>query len=430
MTKYRRTKMYIERNKKLKEERRAEKYKDNDNFGRVMTTQHFIDALTKCRKGVSWKGSVQIYTANAISQIYSSREELLKGKLPALTSIKRIVLYERGKRRVICPITISDRMIQRVLCDNALVPRLRDILIYDNGASMKDKGVDFTRKRLMHHIEGAIRDYGTEFYALTFDFKGFFDSIPHRTCLNVLSDTFIDTYIRSITMDIIKSYQKSMIQRIKDKASREEHMALLENNKLCGITLGSQVSQIMALVVPNKLDHYIKDEAGVKHYVRYMDDGVIFSDSKEYLHSLYAKMRAICDELGLTFNDKKTRIVKVSRGFVFMKIRYNVTKTGGIVRRLTKAGIIRMRRKIKKFRRLVDTGAMTMDDVFNSVQSWFAHARIAKSYHAQKNMTKLYNELFDGYKLTKKYQHVKGGKNGELLQDDRWRDFRWDSDAA
>lgn len=430
MTKYRRTKLYLERNKTLKVQRRAEKYKDNDNFGSVITTQHFVDALVKCRKGVSWKGSVQIYTANAVTHIHCTRGQLIHGKLPELASIKRIVLYERGKKRIICPIIISDRMIQRVLCDYALVPRIKDTLIYDNGASMKGKGVDFTRKRLMHHLKGAIKDFGPNFYALTFDFKSFFDSIPHKTCLDVLKKIFSDRYIIGLTIGIIKSYQRSTIKNIRNKSVREKQMALLDANMMHGITLGSQVSQIMALVVPNKLDHYIKDVAGVRHFIRYMDDGVIFSNSKDFLHRLYEQMKKICAELGLRFNDKKTKIVKVSNGFVFMKVRYHVTETGKIVRTLAKAGIVRMRRKLKKFRRLVDALAMTMDDVFNSIQSWFAHSYIANAYHARKNMTKLYNELFDGYRLTKKYQHVKGGRNGELLQVDKWRDFRWDCIAA
>lgn len=40
-------------------------------------------------------------------------------------------------------------------------------------------------------------------------------------------------------------------------------------------------------------------------------------------------------------------------------------------------------------------------------------------------MIKLYNELFDGYRVTKKYEHIKGGKNGELLQTDKWHEYRW-----
>ena len=431
MRKYRRAKQRILRDKRIKNEKRSAKYNSVDDFEKVMLTQNFVQALQKCRKGVTWKGSVQVYTQNFVTEINDARESLLvKGVLPPLTSTKRIELYERGKRREIVPITISDRMIQRVLCDYALVPRLQPTLIYDNGASMKGKGVDFTRKRMDKHLRKAIRQYGTDFYALTFDFKSFFDSIPHQTCLKVLTKYFTDRRIIGLTLAIIRSYQKSMLNTIKDRAERERLRKIIENNQSVGICLGSQVSQIMALVVPNMLDHYIKDRVGVKHYIRYMDDGVILSDDKEFLHKLYAEMKQICEELGLRFNEKKTKIVPVRKGFTFLKIQYRVLPTGKVLKRLTRAGTVRMRRKLKKFKHLVDKGEMTMDDVYNSIQSWVAHSAIADSYKTRRSMLRLYNDLFGGYKMTKKYNHIKGGRNGELLQADKWQHLRWSCDAA
>ena len=430
MTKYQRARARIMRDKKRKAEIRSEKFKYNDNFDSVITMQHFVEALGKCRKGVSWKGSVQKYTHNAIVEIDRTVKSLKNGVLPELSSVNRIVLYERGKRREIVPITIRDRMTQRVLCDNALVLVLQNSLIYDNGASMKGKGVDFARQRLVGHLRKAVKEYGSEFYILTFDFKSFFDSIPHQTCLDVLNQNFTDRYIKGLTMAIIKSYEKSVINRTYTGEERDKLLERLNNNQSHGICLGSQISQIMALVVPNKLDHYVKDQRKFKHYIRYMDDGMVISDNKETLHQLYAEMKKIADELGLTFNDKKTRVVKSTRGFVFMKVRYRITPTGKIVSTLTKAGIVRMRRKLKKFRHLVDDGCMTLDDVYNSMQSWLAHTKVAMSYHAKRNMLKLYNDLFDGYKLTKKYEHIKGGKDGDLLQADKWHDLRWSGYAV
>lgn len=430
MRKYQRAKRRIARDKARKLERRKSLYKDNDDFNQVMTMQNMCDALKKCRKGVNWKGTVQEYTEHAVIEMYNAYSSLHNGKLPNLTSTSRIILYERGKKREIVPITIRDRMTQRVLCDQALVPVLKNKLIYDNGASMKDKGVEFTRQRLNLHIRQAIKEYGSEFYALVFDFKGFFDSIPHKTCLNVLKDSFTDKYIQGLTMAIIKSYEKATIQCIKDEHRKAERLRILNSNLSKGICLGSQVSQIMALAAPNNLDHFVKDICGVKYYIRYMDDGIIFSNSKAYLHDLLEKMKQICNKLGLTFNIKKTRIVKVSKGFVFMKVRYRVTNTGKIVRTLTRAGIVRMRRKLKKFRKLVDDRKMTLDDVYNSMQSWLAHADVALSYHTKRSMLKLYNKLFHGYRITKKWEHMKGGRNSELLQIDKWRDFRWNCIAA
>ena len=114
-------------------------------------------------------------------------------ELPKISSVRKITLYERGKERIIVPITIRDRMTQRVICDYSLIPVFKNKLIYDNGASMKGKGVDFTRKRVEKHIREAIKEYGADdLYALTFDFKSFFNSIPHQTCLNVLKDNYTD----------------------------------------------------------------------------------------------------------------------------------------------------------------------------------------------------------------------------------------------
>lgn len=425
MTNKERIQIRIAHDKYRKAQKRAKRNSENDNFHSVITQQHYIEALNKCQKGVGWKGSVQNYSQNAIVEIFDTITSIENGKLPRLSNTNKIELYERGKRRVIIPITIKDRMTQRVLCDHALVPVFKHTLIYDNGASLEGKGVEFTRDRLDVHLNKAIREYGTEFYALSFDFKGFFDNISHRTCLNVLSQNFHDKYIIGIVMAIIKSYQSPHLELIPNKTERDFQLQQLKDNKLKGICLGSQISQIMALVVPNKLDHFVKDKMMVKHYIRYMDDGIILHNDKKYLKELYESMKKVCDELGLTFNEKKTKIVKISRGFVFLKVRYRVTNDGYILKTLTKPGIVRMRRKLKKFRKLVDKGEMNLDDVFNSVQSWLAHSKVAKSYRTRRNMLKLYNDLFDGYRITKKYHHTEGGKHA-LLQTDKWNEFRWD----
>ena len=355
-------------------------------------------------------------------------------KLPKISSIKKIVLYERGKKRIIVPITIKDRMTQRVICDHSLIPIFKNKLIYDNGASMKDKGVDFTRKRLETHLREAIKEYGADnLYALTFDFKSFFNSIPHQTCLKILKENYSDNRMTGLIMSIIRSYQEIEINQIKNINERKRQIDLLHQYKLNGICLGSQISQIMALVVPDELDHYIKDKCGVKHYIRYMDDGIILSNNKEFLHKIYNEMVEVAGKLGLSFNIKKTQITKLTKGVTFMKIKYKVTPSGKLIKKLTRAGITRMRRKMKKFRGLVDKGLMTLDDVYNSVQSWNAHSYLASSYITRKNMMKLYNELFDGYRMTKKFNHLVEnkvkGRNvpNELLQTDKWHKFRWSS---
>lgn len=420
----------IARDKARRQARKEARNKDFDDYHNIIKMQNYVKALNKCKKNVSWKGTVQHYSQNAICEIDSVIKSLDSGKLPKLTNTAKIELYERGKKRIITPINIRDRMTQRALCDCSLSPVLNNTLIYDNGASMKGKGVEFTRMRLQTHLREAIKEYGSNFYVLTFDFKSFFDSIPHQTCLNVLNDNFQDRYIKGLVMAIIKSYHEPFILKETDAELREYHLYQLKHNQMCGICLGSQISQVMALSVPNKLDHFVKDKKSVRHYIRYMDDGIVFSNDKAFLHNLYKEMKTISAELGLTFNEKKTKIVKISKGFSFLKVQYHVTASGKIVQRLTRKSVVRMRRKLKKFRRLVDRGEMTYDDVYNSMQSWLSHSKIANSYTTVRSMLRLYNDLFGGYRITKKYKYAKGGNAGELLQTDKWRNFRWNCDIA
>lgn len=405
MTKYKRIAARIERDKARRAAKRKEFLKEYDNFSNVITTQNYVDALKNCNKGVNYKSSVQEYNQDAITRINSTIRTIESGKIPTLGSIKKVHIRERGKERIITPIRINDRMTQRVLCDNALVPVFTHSLIYDNGASMKGKGVDFARNRLYKHLNNAVKEYGSEYYALTFDFKSFFDSISHRMCLKTLYDSFDDKSIIGLTLGIIKSYPLREARKIEDAEERTAFINLTKENKGVGICLGSQISQVMALIVPNKIDHYIKDKKSVKYYIRYMDDGVILHNDKEFLKQLLKEIIELAESVDLHFNPKKTKITKISKGFTFMKVKYFVREDGKVIHTLVRSGVVRMRRKLKKFKIKVDNGEMTLDDVYNSMQSWLAHSKVAKSYQTRKKMLKLYDELFGGYGLTRKYRH-------------------------
>lgn len=417
----------ILKRKEIREQKRLEKMKIEQAdyaYDKVFSFQHFVRVYPKCLKGVSWKASVQNYEINAVTKLYNDFLRLRDRKLPTPISDKTISIYERGKERFITPIHVKDRVIQKVVCDYALVPILSRKLIYDNGASLKGKGVQFSRNRVFKHLKNAINEFGTDFYVLTFDFKSYFDSVPHSTCRYILNKYILDKEVVDITMEMIKSHHKKQINKIKDIKERKEKLRQLENDELCGICLGSQVSQIMALIVANDLDHYIKDIRKCKYYYRYMDDGNIFLKTKEELNELLNEMKKICDRLGLKFNDKKTQITKIRKGFTFLKVHYYVTDSGKIIRKLKRQGTIRMRRKLKKLKRKIDNNELTLDNAYDSMQSWIAHSKVANSYKTVQSMLELYDNLFGGYKITKKWKAMHGGKKN-VLQADKWAEYRW-----
>ena len=125
-----------------------------------------------------------------------------------------------------------------------------------------------------------------------------------------------------------------------------------------------------------------------------MDDGYIIYHDKAFLVALLNLIKDICEELGITLNHKKTQIVKLSHGFTFLKIRYYLLPTGKVIKKLARASIVRMRRKMKKFTGMLKTGKMNGADLFQSFQSWRAYASNFNAYRTIQSMSKLYTKLF------------------------------------
>ena len=389
----------IARDKARKAEKRKDLLDEHGSFEKVISNQAMHKSLEKRRKGVEWKGSVQRYLQYAIVKIYKTKHSLLAGEMALNKKVKKMTVVERGKVRSVQGVLIDTRVVQGALCDHCITPVTQPTLIYDNPASTKGKGIDHARRRMNCQIERMVRKHGGEFYALTYDFSGFFDSISHKVCDDILKKVGVENRLRQLIMYCMKMYQEQDFLQIKDPEERERKLAALANNELCGATLGSQESQDFALAVPNEIDHLVKDKCGAKSYIRYMDDGIILHESKKFLKDLLILIREIAKKLGLVINEKKTRITKATRGFVFLKIRYVITKGGRIIKRIVRSGIIRMRRRLKKFHGLVCKGMMTLDDVFRSFSSWFGNAKKnARTYRSRKKLLNSYNSLFNRYK--------------------------------
>ena len=142
----------------------------------VYNANNLWDGYLKAREGVEWKESLQKYEANLLLNIYRTRKSIIDGTYTQkpMTEFK---LCERGHVRQIKAQQVSDRVVQRSFNDNVLIPRTRPKLIYDNGASLKNKGLDFGRRRFEAHLRKAARQYGTDAYILTMDFTQYYDNI-------------------------------------------------------------------------------------------------------------------------------------------------------------------------------------------------------------------------------------------------------------
>lgn len=347
-------------------EKRCAKY---DNFDWVFSYEHLYHSYKMCRRGVGWKASVQKYITNAPLLVYETWERLKNGKYKS-SGFYEFDVFERGKQRHIKSVTIGERVVQRCLCDYALVPMLERTFIYDNGASLKNKGYSFTVNRLCHHLRKFYRKHGRNGYVLIFDFSKFFDRVSHEIVKRMLRNEFSDEKLLQLTEHFIDAFGP------------------------VGMGLGSQISQVLALASANPLDHAIKELMRIKNNVRYMDDGWMIHESKEYLKHCMKVIEQICKSLDIVLNTKKTQIVKLSHGFTFLKIRFSITETGKVIRKIYKRSVTKQRQKLKKLAVKLKQGVVTMKDIQNSMQSWVAYAGNFNAKHTVQKMWALYNELF------------------------------------
>ena len=369
MTSLERKEARYQRRKTARAERKAAQCSHFDDFDRVFSYKNLYRSYKLCRRNVGWKASVQKYITNAPLNVYQAFERLQKGKYKP-GSFYEFDVYERGKKRHIKSVTIGERVIQRCLCDNALVPVLGRTFIHDNGACMVNKGYSFTINRLCLHLRQHYRKYGTEGYILLFDFRKFYERVSHKVIKAILNREFSDERLIRVTESLIDTFGDT------------------------GLGLGSQISQILALASANRLDHYIKEVCRIKGYSRYNDDGYLLHPSKEYLQRCLEGIKKLCTELKITLNEKKTQIVKLSHGFTFLKVRFFLLNSGRIVRKLCRRSVTKMRQKLKSLRQKVDDHKMSFNDVYQSMQSWRAYALNFNAYRTIQNMEALFNYLF------------------------------------
>ena len=376
-------------------------------YDRMLDANNLYTAFLRAKQGSSWKASVQKFEAGVLRNI-NILIKTLKNKSYEQKPFFEFTLRERGKIRHIRSIHISDRIVQRCLCDNILVPTISPKLIYDNGASVKNKGISFSRNRLTTHLTRYIRKHGTDGYILLIDFSKFFDNINHESILKLSEKTFKDDSLLYLLSSLIDTF-KVDVSHLSTKEQDYLYNNVLDTVKFAesspkikrgtsylrkSLGIGSQISQIFGVYYPTALDRLCKIHYKCKYYGRYMDDIYIIHSDKQYLQNLLDDVLKISDVLGLHVNRRKTKITPLKRGFTFLQVKYSLTPSGKIVKRVKPDRFIRERRRLKKYRLLLENNKITQDVIRNAYYSWRGNLEKFSCNKSLTNLDTLYSILF------------------------------------
>lgn len=372
----------------------------------VYDANSLYNGYLKAKEGVEWKESTQRYEANLLLNILNT-QKALKAKTYKARPMSEFTLYERGHTRRIKAQHISDRVVQRAFNDNILMPKVRDKLIHDNGASLKGKGLAFSRRRFEQHLRKAYKEYGENAYILLMDFKKYYDNVRHDKAFEIFSQVlepdemeFLKLSFEDFKVDVSymtdEEYSTCMDKLFNALAHADIPKELKTGRRYMAKSLGigNQSAQITGVFYPNRIDHYCKTVRGIKYYGRYMDDTYIIMQDKESLKELYRKVKAMCDELGIFINKAKTHIRKITGWVPWLKINYHLKPTGGLIRKVSSSTFRREHRKLKDFRRLYDEGRMSLGHIRQCYQSWRGTYRKYDSGTKIKKMDDYFKTLF------------------------------------
>lgn len=303
------------------------------------------EAARDAAKGVRWKASVQRYMVHSLRNSLYARRDLLAGN-DIRKGFVRFHVIERGKDRAIAAPRFSERVIQKAVTRAVVAPAVWPTLTPGCAANMRGRGTDYALMRLKGQLAEHYRRHGAEGYVLLMDFSDYFGTIDHGTALDLVRRSFIDP------------------------AAIEFMRLQIEANGSIGLGLGSEPNQALAVAIPSPLDHLGERWRGIEASGRYMDDSYFIALDKDTLLQFLDAARALCASLGITINERKTKVVKLTRGFTFLKKRFRFTESGRIVVTPIPKSLARERRKLRVHSRMVADGSMTIEQAYVSYMSF------------------------------------------------------------
>jgi hypothetical protein len=103
-----------------------------------------------------------------------------------------------------------------------------------------------------------------------------------------------------------------------DRESKDSKLGKTIKEKI-GLPLGNLTSQLLVNIYMNKFDQFVKHELKTKHYIRYADDFVVFSEDRKYLENLIGRMGDFLKtELKIDLHPNKISLKTLNSGVDFL----------------------------------------------------------------------------------------------------------------
>ena len=329
----------------------------------------------RCCNGVRWKQSTQNFELHLFSGTARRRREVLEGRWKP-RKCTHFTLRERGKVRPIDAPHITDRQVHKTLCNEVLVPLYNPSMIYDNGASQRDKGLHWHFRRIKDQLHWHFRRWGREGAVGLIDLKGFFPNAPRWSIYQRHQRLITNPDLRWLADTVVRYAPSTAPER--------------------GMPLGVEPSQQEMVALPSAVDNWLKCQKGIHCAGHYMDDYYIIMPDVEQLKAVIREMVRRFETMGIRVNKRKCRIIPLTKPFRWCKARFTLTETGKIKVNGSRDGIKRARRKLKLFYREFKAGKRPLKDVEQYMNCQSAYYKNFNDHGRLLRLQRLYHAIFFG----------------------------------
>lgn len=336
----------------------------------VFRYDNLFQAGHKCCNGVRWKQSTQNFEAHLFSKTATLKKRIAEGAWEPSKGT-HFVLRERGKIRPIDAPRIIDRQLHKALTKECLLPLYQPSLIYDNGASLKGKGLHFHFRRLKEHLRWYYKRYGRRGGVLLIDFKKFFPTASHEALCARHARYILDAPLCEIADKIVDAVPGNI-----------------------GMELGVEASQAEMVALPSSVDNWLKCQLGIHCVGHYMDDYYIILPDIDALKRLKQLFIQKAKAIGLTVHPDKSRIISLDKPFKFCKAKFTLTDSGKIIMHGNRDSVKRLRRKIRTFRRKVSNNEMTFLDAKFSFDCSIAYFQNYNDHNRELKLNRYFHSMF------------------------------------
>lgn len=259
-------------------------------FEKIVDVKNILEAHKNAKKGKKHYREVRMFETRPYHNARNIRR-ILTEKSYAPSPYISMQICDRGKPREILKTRYyPDRIIHHALLQ-VVQPILEETYIKDTYQSIIGRGTHKALKR----IKSWMNDEEATRYCLKIDIRKFYPNVDN---------------------DILK-------ELFRKKIKCEDTLHLLDTvvDSSKGLPIGNYTSQTFANYYLSFFDHFIKETLHVKHYVRYADDIVVFSKSKEDLHAKFQAIRAYFKTLKLEIKGNWQIFETRGRGLDFLGYR-------------------------------------------------------------------------------------------------------------